>query len=409
MNNTEFQKQKARIQRATVLIMNDPMLCHLSGITQCGAIYYAADEHEVTPMGKIAYAGATNGWDVVYNLTMVVAYKDTEVVGLVVHENLHKAYRQIDMWWSKLANKTVANWAVDYVVNADIKRYADKNPGLITVHPDDLYHPKYDRMNTKQVYDDLMRNGPPLPESGGTGSPDNGGTHMEPEAGAGGLTPEKLQAQLAELETALRQGLIMQEFKTRGMEKGTGDRLLESLRPPQLPWPQLLAPWLNDRCSGGDMCTYSRLHKRTSMQGIPTPTRYDEAIYDIVLAIDTSGSVTQAELSRCMSDVKGMLDSVVFKELHVVYWGSSVVRHETYNMDTLADLIKTTKPADGGGTDVGCVARWMTKNNVNPTACVVFTDGYVDNTWNDSPWVCPVFVVLTEQNTTPFPSALLNP
>jgi predicted metal-dependent peptidase len=406
MNNEEFQKQKTRVQRATVKIMNSPILCHLSGITQCGEVYFAVDENDPTPMGYI-HTARTDGWNVAYNLRYLAQFSDAEIVAIVVHENLHKAYRHIAMWWPVLPDKQVVGMAVDYVVNGDIKAYEAKDKQLITLHKSWLYHPKYDGMNTKQIYNDLIRNG--MPKDGkGQGDGTGGDEHTEPTEGSGGDTPTPQEMQ-QQIEAALRQGLLMQEFKNRG-DKYSGDntRLVNNLRPPQLPWQQLLEPWLTERVAGSDLTTFSRLHRRTAMQGIPTPTRYDESVRTLVIASDQSGSISEADNRRCMSDVKGMIKAAAIDEVYMVYWDTSVTSVEVYTADNIDTLIDTTRPKGGGGTDVGCVARWMSKNNVTPTACVVFTDGYVGDSWNEH-WVCPVFVVLTEPNTTPFPSALLNP
>ena len=55
----------------------------------------------------------------------------------------------------------------------------------------------------------------------------------------------------------------------------------------------------------------------------------------------------------------------------------------------IADMIKSTKPTGGGGTDPSCVADYIRDNGLTPQAAIVITDGYVSKS-NWGTWDCPV-------------------
>lgn len=399
MDARTFTATKQKIQRNTVKLMNHVGLCWLGGVTQCGAVHYVDPE---SPEGADVPTAATDGWNVWYNLGFISRLKsEQEVMALIVHENLHKAYKHMQLWQG-LEDQATAGQAMDYVINTDIKGYEARWPELIQLPESGLYHPMFKAMNTKQVYDYLKKNG--QPPQGGQGDSSAGDKHLPAPSGSKDISAEQTRA----IEAALREGLMLQRVKERQANaKGGANRALDELQPPQLPWYELVQQWLSERMAGTELPTYSRLHRRTALTGIPTPTRYDETLGDIVIAIDTSGSVSGKELRTMMADTVALLKAAPPANVHLLYWGSKVVRSETYNRDNLDDMLKSTKPTDGGGTDVGCVAHWITKSNINAQLCVVFTDGYVGNSW-DTYWPCPVFAVLTSDQTAPFPSARLQ-
>ena len=97
----------------------------------------------------------TNGRDVEYGRAFVDMLTDKQLAFLVVHEAMHKAYRHMTVW-KHLPDKQVANWAMDYVINLQIK---DTDPSETEVAmPRDpktgkligLLDEKYRGMDTKQ-------------------------------------------------------------------------------------------------------------------------------------------------------------------------------------------------------------------------------------------------------------------
>ena len=46
-------------------------------------------------------------------------------------------------------------------------------------------------------------------------------------------------------------------------------------------------------------------------------------------------------------------------------------------------MIHTTQPEGGGGTDVSCVANYITEHKLDPQAIVLLTDGYLFGGWGN--------------------------
>jgi predicted metal-dependent peptidase len=135
-------------------------------------------------------------------------------------------------------------------------------------------------------------------------------------------------------------------------------------------------------------------------QGIYMPSGVSEKVNELVLACDTSGSVEQRALTAMLTEVKCICDTVRPDKVRILYWGCTVVRDEVYGMHELDQLIQSTKPRGGGGTDVVCVTEYMKENNIKPQATIVLTDGYLFGSWGD--WECPVlWAILDHKEAVP--------
>jgi predicted metal-dependent peptidase len=122
------------------------------------------------------------------------------------------------------------------------------------------------------------------------------------------------------------------------------------------------------------------------------PSGVSERVEELVLAVDTSGSIGKYELRMFLSEVKGICDTVKPSRVRILYWDTDVCRDEVYEMDELDNLPNSTKPDGGGGTEVACVPQYMAEHGIKPQATIVFTDGYLGGSWGS--WTCPTLWVI---------------
>ena len=213
--------------------------------------------------------------------------------------------------------------------------------------------------------------------------------------GAQSLSDEDKRELARDIDEAIRQGAM-----AAGKMGGTGNRDLDELLQPQVDWREVLREFIQNTCAGNDYSTYARPNRRLMSQGIIMPSGISEQVGELVIAIDTSGSVRQRELTAFLSEVKGVCDTVKPDKLRLLYWGSSVVGDEVYDMHDLDNLVKSTKPMGGGGTDVNCVTQYMADEGIKPQACIVLTDGYLYSGWGD--WTCPIlWAILDNKGAVP--------
>ena len=97
-----------RIQRAHVWLVKHPKYCLYSGIFMLGK----------TEVKDDVPTACTDGRNVEYGRKFVNELPEAEVRGLILHENLHKAFRHLTMWKHLYKeHATMANMACDYVIN----------------------------------------------------------------------------------------------------------------------------------------------------------------------------------------------------------------------------------------------------------------------------------------------------
>jgi len=211
--------------------------------------------------------------------------------------------------------------------------------------------------------------------------------------GAEELTTEEKRELARDIDEAIRQGAL-----AAGKMGGTGsNRDLDELMQPQVDWREVLREFVQTTCAGSDYSTYARPNRRLMSQGIVMPSGISEQVGELVIAIDTSGSIGQLELTAFLSEVKGVCDTVKPDKVRLLYWGCSVVGDESYDMHELEQLTTSTKPKDGGGTDVRCVTQYMAEEGIKPQATIVLTDGYLFGGWGD--WTCPVLWAILDHET----------
>jgi predicted metal-dependent peptidase len=353
-----------RIERVHVKLMRHKQFCLFSGLFMVGKV--SVDDE--TPTAK------TNGVNVVYGRAFVDRLNDKQLAFLILHENMHKAYRHLQVWdklWKK--NAQLANSACDYVINLQIHDYDPQ--GYDVEMPTDelgfvlgLIDEKYRGMDAHQVFLLLEKE----EESGGRR--DDGGQGLDEHdwENAQEGTPEEQEQVAKEIEGALRQGAIL-----AGKMGGNLSREMQDLLTPKVNWKDALRDFVKTSTQGKDQTTWRRLHKRYIGMDIIMPSTYDEKVGSIVVAVDTSGSIGNAELAQFLSEVKCICDEVSPEKIDLLYWDTNVAGHETYMGAELASLTETTQAKGGGGTSPECVPHYMKKENLEPECVIMLTDGYI--------------------------------
>ena len=144
------------------------------------------------------------------------------------------------------------------------------------------------------------------------------------------------------------------------------------------------------------------LHSKTNVgdSGEYLPSGVSEVMNEIVIGIDTSGSIGGAFIAQFLGEVKGIVDSLQPELVRLLYWDTKVCKEEVYLSEDFDNIIRTTKPEGGGGTDPRCVTQYMETNGIKPECVVMLTDGYVGS-WGGE-WSVPVlWCVLNNKSASP--------
>lgn len=95
--------------------------------------------------------------------------------------------------------------------------------------------------------------------------------------------------------------------------------------------------------------------------------------HDTVFVLDVSGGMPVDKIHKIMLEASkhnGLLVTFDMQVLEVI---------------DLEDLTPNTTLRAGGGTCIECVDKYFDKHNIHPRNTIVFTDGYLFNSWGKLP------------------------
>lgn len=384
-----------RVERAHAQLMRNKDFCLFSGVFMIGKVSIS----ETHP------TASTNGRDVTYGRKFVDSLNDKQLAFVVVHEAMHKAYRHLTVWKGiAKENPRLANAAMDYVINLQIQD-SDPSGTVVTMPRDDegnligLLDEKYRGMDTKQVYNLLKKEAQDKPQGDGgqgdgkSGSPSGGGQGNGDADGDGNknfdehdweganeLTAEEEEELVREIDNALREGAIL-----AGKMKGNVPRGINELLHPKVDWREALREFVKTHTRGGDQSTWRRPNRRYLGIDIIMPSAISEKAELFVIGVDTSGSIGGQMIAQFMGEVKSICDEVTPETVELLYWDSHVAGRETYRGAEVDQLVNTTKPRGGGGTQPECVPIYLEAERIAPQCVIMLTDGefYGDGGWSE--------------------------
>jgi predicted metal-dependent peptidase len=390
LDNTR-DKAERRLKKVKIGLMRNAKFAMWSGIMMVGKTSVVDD----------LPTACTNGRDELYGRAFIESLEDKELGFVVLHENLHKAFRHLTTW-RKLydENPKLANAACDYVINLMIVK-TDPREEVVAMPRKEgkvygLLDVRFDNMNAKQVFDLLKQE----QEEGGSESGEGGGGGGFDEhdwEGAEELSQPEQEQLVKEIDQALRQGQIAHQ-KLHGSGAGGMSRELGDLLNPQIDWREALREFVKSVCNAKDASSWRRVNRRFLSEGIYMPSLVGERVERLVIGVDTSGSVGGSELALFLSEVKAIAEQVHPSNIDLIYWGSHIAAHEEYDITDVPNIVSSTKPACGGGTDPTCLSEYLTKNNINAECIVMLTDGYVPN-WGSN-WNAPILWVLSNRDSS---------
>ena len=365
--------EEQRVKKGHIALMKHPETAWWGGVMMMGTT-------EIVDEPITAY---TDGVNKKYGRAFLqtICPTQAEVNGLILHENLHIGLRHhihgADMFKE---DGDRANKAADYVVNDMIMEISKKYPDLVQLPKGGLYDPKYHNMSMRDVYKLLptKKGG-----GGGGGKPDKDGVQG---SGSGdgeyefdkhdfgkGLTQEEAKDMDGQIDRAIREGALLAGRLGIDLPRAITDMLN-----PVIDWKKELAEFVSASCKGKDEYTWRKFNRRLISNDIYLPTVENETIGEVVVAIDTSGSIGQEQLNEFASELVSICEAVSPDAVRVLWWDTKVHGEQIFtdNYDQIGSMLK---PLGGGGTRVSSVAEYINKKKINAECVLVFTDGYLES------------------------------
>ena len=182
-------------------------------------------------------------------------------------------------------------------------------------------------------------------------------------------TVQQLQAQ-AKIEAIQNAKLA----KQTGKLPESIERIVEEMVNVVTPWHEKLERYMSAKVRDG--YSWNRPNRRFVGQGMYLPGYdYIPRMGEVVIAVDTSGSLNSKELALFQGHINRIVDTCTPEKITVLYCDYAIGGTTEYTPD---DLPIVLKPVGGGGTSFKPVFKWLDSYDGEVECLIYFTDGWGD-------------------------------
>ena len=287
---------------------------------------------------------ATDGVTIRFSPEFFMQQNPEQQLGLILHETLHAAYLHMIRRGDRDPKKW--NIAADHMINLQLTQRGFQIP------EGGYCDKQYLGMSADQIYDLL-----PEPEYDDFECDlvDSPATLEKPEEVMTDiLIRAAIQSQMAEDKP----GSIPHDLEI----------FLNKILNPKLPWYTILRKFFN---SMGKTDYSFRKPNRRFFPDYILPGLYSEAMGEMAIAVDSSGSVSDADFNVFVSETHGILKNLHPSKIHFMCFDTEI---KTVNTVTSTKDLSQVKFTGRGGTRIDPVMEWA--NEEKPKVILVFTDGY---------------------------------
>ncbi len=207
-------------------------------------------------------------------------------------------------------------------------------------------------------------------EAGGK-SQQNGQGQSQPQPGSNPqpppLTPEEKET--LEVQWQQRMAGAAQQAIQAGKMDGAMARMIDHLLQPRLPWRMLLSRYMTSMAR--DDYSYMRQSRRSQGNAI-LPSLHSNQV-EVVVAVDTSGSIRDTEIQEFLSEVSA-LKGQMRARITLIPCDATIADDAPWIFEPWEELNLQTQISGGGGTDFRPVFEWVDAQSIKPEILVYFSD-----------------------------------
>ena len=310
---------------------------------------------------------ATDGKRLAVNPQWVAGLPAEELYGVVIgHEPMHCAMEHFARAVG-MEDKQAAQLAADLEINPICADAGFKLPPSAVFPGEGEYRDMRPGLTFEEYYDLLVKQ----KQDGNSGAPSpQDGQGAQDPGGCGGVIPAPDQA-TAEQRANDWKGKVAtaaQEAGRRGELPGSLQRWVDNILRPQVdPW-EILREFMT-RAAKTEQ-SWSRLNRRALARGLYLPSRRSNELGDVVLLVDTSGSMDADQLARIAGFLEGVLAANP-GSLTVIYHDTKV-HHVQEWMPESGPL--TLEAYGGGGTSHVAAFEEIENRGLEPAVILAATD-----------------------------------
>ena len=342
---------------------------------------------------------ATDGRNFYYNNEFVNKLAPKQAEFGFAHEILHNVFDHMERRQNR--DPQLANIAADFAVNQILKdERIGEVPSWIKIFQDN----KYRGWSFEQIYDDIYSKATKIDISTlgelldehldgngeGDGDSDNDGSNNS------GKRPTLSEAEKKAIRDEIKEAMIAAAQSAGAGKVPAGvARLIQTLTEPKMDWRQLLR--MNIQSILKSNFSFNRPNRKSQHSGAILPGMMNEETIDVSVAIDMSGSISDAQANEFLSEVKGIMEEYKDFKLDLFCFDTRVYNYEQFTGDN-ADEVTEYKVKGGGGTGFECIWDFLKDQDIQPKKLIIFTDscysyffvGYVQYCFVRSAPVCPL-------------------
>lgn len=188
----------------------------------------------------------------------------------------------------------------------------------------------------------------------------------------------------------------------RGTLPMFAQRMLEKLKKPQTDWRTILNDFIQE-----EICDYSFSPPDRRFQDSPfflpdfNEMGKNDNVSDILFFIDTSGSISDNDMTTAFSEIKGAIDQYDGKlKGWLGFFDAAIIEPKPFS--SFEEFI-VIKPAGGGGTDFQIIFEYVDQHMKDkaPNCIIILTDGYAPFPKEELANDIPVLWLINNQDVTP--------
>ena len=309
---------------------------------------------------------ATNGKKIIFNPITYIQLPPSERDGLFLHELLHMAL--LHHLRRGVRDHYIFNIAADIVVNGMIVNEGNFKIPKYGIRDEDLEH-----LSVEEVYELIIKNNKKynlnlidlINDEKDSEDKDSKGKGNDLQTGISDLNTE------AEIRNYWKQAINDAKLITKGSCKKalpeSFERNFGEVLEPEIDWKTKLWNFLVRTPTD-----FGEFDRRLIYSALYLENLEGESI-NVFCCIDTSGSISDYEIDKFMSEIKGIINA--YPNLNCRLWYADHECYGPYNIDSMENV---PEPKGGGGTDFAPFFEDITKKefNNNEGVCIYLTDGY---------------------------------
>lgn len=325
-----------------------------------------------------------------YDPVFVENCKPEELAWAIIHEAMHNAFGHIVRAGSR--HPVIHNYATDYWINGRLRVAIEEKQGhrgngqALSIQEVDLARvlddpntkilvdvPRWGEMSSDEIYAVLIKE--LLPNGGGKDADPLG--QCDGKGMGGDLNWEEAKAQGNDTATKSKEnaefwkGQIANAAavaRKQGSVPTGFDRFIDELLNPTVPWQEVLQHYVQPKPADYD---FLKPDRRFAGANFFLPDFTGEML-KVVVAVDTSGSVSPKELTQYISDTCYILRS--FETVEGWFIGCDAQVHDFVKIGPEDPV--PSKIGGGGGTSFIPVFNKIEQEELDAHVLVYFTDGY---------------------------------